>query len=32
MGSGRPLLRVVDLVGLAGLVEQLSARRRARDL
>jgi Family of unknown function (DUF5372) len=30
MGCGRALLRVVDLVGLARLVEQLSARRRVR--
>jgi Family of unknown function (DUF5372) len=32
MGCGGALLRVVDLVGLARLVEQLSARRRVRDV
>jgi Family of unknown function (DUF5372) len=32
MGRGRALLRVVDLVGLARLVEQLSARRRPPDV
>jgi len=32
MGRGRALLRVVDLMGLARLVEQLSPRRRADDV
>lgn len=32
IGQGRSLLRVVDLVGLARLVEQLSARRRSHDM
>ena len=32
MGRGRALLRVVDLVGLARLVEQLSAGRRVRNV
>ena len=32
MGRGRAILRVVDLMGLAGFVEQLSARRRAPDV
>ena len=32
MGRGRALLRVVDLMGLARLVEQLSARRRVPDM
>src|ERR1700677_1080751 len=32
MGRGRALLRVVDLMGLARLVEQLSARRWSHDM
>jgi Family of unknown function (DUF5372) len=32
IGRGRALLRVVDLVGLARLVEQLSVRRQPHDM
>ena len=32
MGRGRAILRVVDLMGLARFVEQLSARRRVPDV